>query len=185
MLVRFKQIGGNGVRNSSIAFTLVESLVSIVVLAVVVGGVLIGYVEANRVALWSSMSLAAQSLAQQGMEQARCAQWNSEAFPVAYGPGTGDELPGNQTIVYSDTTNSITLTLNGVTTTTNWTSTNVNYAMDVPASGAPISTMNIITITNIQTSPPLRLIRSDCVWTFPITGKVFTNTVVTLRAPDQ
>jgi len=45
--------------------------------------------------------------------------------------------------------------------------------------------VNIITVTNIQTSPPLRLIRSDCVWTFPPTGKVFTNTAVTLRAPDQ
>ena len=187
MLVRCKQTGGC---EKSAAFTLVEVLISVVIMALVVGGILDGYVQANRMAEWSSMSLAAQSIAAQGMEQARCAQWNSQAFPYAYGPGTGDELTTNQTIIYSDTTNSIAFTNSYLTiagTTTNWTATNVNYAMDVPATGAPFSAMNIITITCVPTSSgaPLRMIRSDCVWTFPSTGKTFTNTMVTYRAPDQ
>src|SRR5476649_66274 len=111
MLVRCKQAGGNEVREGCAALTLVECLISVVVLTLVIGGVLAGYVQANRMAQWSAMSLAAQSIAAQGMEQARCAQWNSQQYPYAYGPGTGDELTTNQTIVYSDTTNSITITI--------------------------------------------------------------------------
>jgi type II secretory pathway pseudopilin PulG len=169
--------------------TLAEVLVSVIMLALVLGGILAGYVQANRMAEWSAMSLAAQSIAAQGMEQARCAQWNSQQYPAAYGPGTGDELTTNQTIIYSDSTNSIALTNSffGVTMTTNWPSTNVNYAMDVPASGAPFSAINIITITGVQLNPPLRMIRSDCVWSNPAYGAnvLFTNTMVTYRAPDQ
>jgi hypothetical protein len=186
MLVRCKKNGGC---KGFAAFTLAEVLIATIFVALFVGSVLRGYVQANRMAEWSSMSLAAQSMAAQGMEQARCAQWNTQAYPAAYGPGTGDELTTNQIIVYSDTTNSITLSNSfyGIAMTTNWTATNVNYAMDVPATGAPFSAMNIITITNATgaNGAPLRMIRSDCVWTFPTTGKTFTNTMVTFRAPDQ
>jgi type II secretory pathway pseudopilin PulG len=173
MLVRCKQVGGGSARERCAALTLVECLIAIVILTLVVGGVLNGYVQGNRIAEWSSMSLAAQSLAAQGMEQARCAQWNTQEFPYATGPGTGDELPVGAT--------------NGATYSyTNSDSvTNSDYALDVPASGAPFSATNYVTLTTIQVAPPLRMIRSDCVWTFPATGKVFTNTMVTYRAPDQ
>lgn len=176
------------------AFTLAEVLISVVILSLVIGGIIYGYVKANDFAEWSSMSLAGQSLAAQGMEAARSAQWNSQQNPYSYGPGTGDELPANQTALYSDTTNSIALTLinpitgvTAATTTTNWTATNNNYSLDVPSSGAPFSAINIITITQIQTNPPLRMIRSDCVWSFPKYGAntYFTNTMITYRAPDQ
>jgi type II secretory pathway pseudopilin PulG len=173
MLERSKQIGVNGVRETYAAFTLVETLISIVILALFVGGILDGYVQANRMAEWSSMSLAAQSLAAQGMEQARCAQWIPTEYPYATGPGTGDELPvpaiTNATYSYTNSDSA----------------TNLSYALDVPASGSPFSATNIITLTTLQVSPPLRMIRSDCYWTFPRTGKVFVNTMVTYRAPDQ
>ena len=174
-------------REACIAFTLAEVLIATVFVALFVSTILNGYVQANRMAEWTSMSQAAQSLAAQGLEQARCATWNTQEFPTAYGPGTGDELTTNQTITYSDTTTSITLTNTffGVAMTTNWSSPNGNYALDVPASGAPFSAVNIITVTAVQFSPPLRMIRSDCVWTFPPTGKTFTNTMVSYRAPDQ
>jgi type II secretory pathway pseudopilin PulG len=166
MLVRCKQTGGC---EGSTAFTLVEVLISVVVMALVVGGILDGYVQANRIAEWSSMSLAAQSMAQQGMEQARCAQWNSQMWPPASGPGTGDELFVSNYFNATWSTN-----LSGT-----------NYAMDVPATGLPFYATNYITLTTVQTNPPLRMIRSDCAWTFPRTGRVFTNSVVTYRAPDQ
>jgi Tfp pilus assembly protein PilV len=170
MLARCKQVGGC---EEFAAFTLAEVLISVVVMALVVAGVLDGYVQANRMAEWSSMSLAAQSLAAQGMEQARCAQWNSQAYPYATGPGTGDELPvaaiTNATYSYTNSDSA----------------TNLDYALDVPASGAPFSATNIITLTTVSVSPPLRMIRSDCYWIFPRTGKVFVNTMVTYRAPDQ
>jgi Tfp pilus assembly protein PilV len=151
------------------AFTLAEVLIATVFMALFVGGVLNGYVQANRLAEWSSMSLAAQSLAQQGMEQARCAQWNSQAWPTPTSSGSGDELFVSNYV--------------GAIWSTNLTGT--NYALDVPATGLPFYATNIITITTVQTNPPLRMIRSDCVWAFPSTAKNFTNTVVTYRAPDQ
>jgi len=45
------------------------------------------YVGANDRAEWSAYSLAAQSLAMQGIEQARAAQWDPESWPVI------DKLP--------------------------------------------------------------------------------------------
>jgi Tfp pilus assembly protein PilV len=153
--------------------TLAEVLIATVFMALFVGAILKGYVQANRMAEWSSMSLAAQSLAAQGMEQARCATWNSQAFPYATGPGTSDEL-------------AVSNSLNATYSYTNSDSaSNSDYAMDVPATGAPFSATNYITLTTLQVAPPLRMIRSDCVWTFPSTGKIFTNTMVTYRAPDQ
>lgn len=56
--------------------------------------------------------------------------------------------------------------------------------LDVPVSGSPIYATNFVQVTAASANPPLRQIRSDCVWPF-IKGKVFTNTVITLRAPDQ
>jgi type II secretory pathway pseudopilin PulG len=178
MLVRCKQIGRNGVRAACAAMTLVEVLVSVVVLALVLGGVLDGYVQANRLAEWSSMSLAAQSLAQQGMEQARAAQWNSQQFPTPTNSGPGDELYVTNVVGASWSTNK----------------SGADYAMDVPATGAPFYATNYITITTVQKTPPLRMIRSDCVWSFSrdnvrvgnkTTYKYFTNTVISYRAPDQ
>jgi hypothetical protein len=44
---------------------------------------------------------------------------------------------------------------------------------------------NTTTITTISaTAPQLRMIRVDCVWRFPGTGRLFTNTVATYRSPD-
>ena len=141
-------------------FTLIEVLISFVIFAASVGGLIYGYGQANRMATWSSWSVAAQSYAQQGAEQARSAQWNSQMWPVASGPGTGDELGCPTNYFQVDT-------------------------LDVPTDGAYINITNFIHITQISTNPSVRQIRSDCVWWFPLTGQWCTNTVITLRAPDQ
>ena len=69
-------------RVSRAAFTLVEVLISIVLLAMVMAGVIYGYAQTNRIAEWSSMSLAAQSYALQGLEQVRSAKWDLWANPI-------------------------------------------------------------------------------------------------------
>jgi len=56
-------------------FTLVEILVSLLIFSLVSGGLMSGYAQINRMAEWSSMSLAAQAFAAQGVEQARAAAW--------------------------------------------------------------------------------------------------------------
>jgi prepilin-type N-terminal cleavage/methylation domain-containing protein len=142
-------------RMTAAGFTLIEVLIAFVIFGIVSSGVIYGYVQANRMAEWSSMSLAAQSLAAQGMEQARAAKWDTQVWPQTNGDFLG------QTQYFQVDTN------------------------DVPTTGAPLLITNYLSITNISASPPLRQIRSDVVWTFPLTGRVFTNTVITLRAPDQ
>jgi type II secretory pathway pseudopilin PulG len=58
--------------------------------------------------------------------------------------------------------------------------------VDIPVIGTNgFYATNITTITVISaTAPQLRMIRVDCTWRFPTTGRVFTNTVATYRSPD-
>ena len=153
-------------------FTLAEVMVSFFIFGLVVSGMIYGYVQINYMAEWSSMSLAAQSYASQGLEQARSAQWNYVRWPnTNFGPGTGDEIGFLPSVGYTNLPPSIN-------------------TLDVPTTGAPIFVTNYVTITNIlsylnPSNPPLRQIRSDCVWTFPLSGKLCTNTAVAYRAPDQ
>jgi type II secretory pathway pseudopilin PulG len=162
MQVRFRKVGKNKSRISCAAMTLVEVLMSIIILVTIMGGIMMGYVQANRMAEFSSMSLAAQSTASQGMEQALAARWDTQSGDTNIGFGHADEL-----------------------------GTNVNYLMgtnvlDVPVSGAAIPVTNFVTITAVDAGgPKVRQIRSDAIWTFPLTGVTYTNTSITLRAPDQ
>jgi prepilin-type N-terminal cleavage/methylation domain-containing protein len=163
-------------RRRAAGFTLVEIVVSLLVFSLVSVGIIYGYVQSNRMAQWSAISLAAQSFASQGVEQARAANWNPRGYPPSTGPGSFDELP--------------------VPTTTNYT----NYIMggatnpgilDVPGRGTPTSSdfaffvTNYITVTNLSSNPYLRQIRADAVWRFYVTGTVYTNTAILIRAADQ
>ena len=170
MLVSFEQ---DHKRTAANAFTLVEVLMSLLILTMVASGLIYGYVQANRMAEYSSMSLAAQSYASQGLEMARSAQWNSQIWPITNGPGKSDELPP----------------------TTNASGTVVPIvqisSLDIPCAGTPNGTnfafwvTNYISVTQVSANPPLRQIKSDAQWTFPATGTKYVNTVITLRAPDQ
>ncbi len=153
---------------SNLGFTLIEVLIAFGIFAVVTSGLIYGYVQANRTATWSSWSLAAQSIASQGLERARSAQWDSQMFPPTNGLGTPDEWP--------PLTNASGVVLATVDT---------NCTMDVPSTGQLIYVTNYIYVSTVSSAPPLRMIRSDCVWTFPLTGQLATNTAITLRAPDQ
>ncbi len=136
----------------------------------VISGLIFGYSQINRMAEFSSMSLAAQSFATEGLEQARSAQWDYVRWPnTNFGINTGDDL--------------------GFLAGGSYT-TNIVDTLDVPTTGAPIPVTNYITITYIMTNtfqnlPALRQIRSDVVWTYPLTGQLCTNTAITVRAPDQ
>ena len=136
----------------------------------VVGGLVYGYVMANRLAEWSSMSLAAQSSASQGAERARAANWRPRDFPPTNGPGTMDELPPSA---------------NGGPVITN-----VDF-FDIPTKGDPSAAdfdswvTNYVWVTTVSANPPLRLIYSAAIWRFPPTGAGYTNTIMLLRAPDQ
>ena len=125
---------------------------AIAVLAILMGGVIYGYVASAQRAEWSAHALAAQSLAGQWVEQARAARWDPQAWPAI------DELPPTNYVRVD--------------------------ALDVAASGRVQYATNFISVETVSTNPPLRELRADCVWTF-FKGGRFTNSVITLRAPDQ
>ncbi len=161
MLILNRQNKAHLAARPSNAFTLVEVMVALLIFGFVSAGIIWGYVQANRLAEWSSMSLGAQSYASQGIEQARSAKWDT----AAYNEVSADFLPVNSSGF------------------TNYTQIDTN---DVPQSGAPLLLTNVITITNLMTGGPyLRMIRSDVYWRFPLTGRLYTNTIITFRAPDQ
>jgi hypothetical protein len=157
-------------QHQRLGFTLGEVLVSFFVFSLAISGLIFGYSQINRMAEFSSMSLAAQSFATEGLEQARSAQWDFVRWPTTnFGINTGDDL--------------------GFPAGSSYT-TNIVDTLDVPTTGAPIPVTNYITITYIMTNmfyniPALRQIRSDVVWTYPLTGQLCTNTAITVRAPDQ
>ncbi len=138
-------------------------MVAFGVFVVVVGGVLYGYVQTNRMSEWSAMSLAAESYASQGAEMARAAKWDPWAYPANTNT---DQLPSG----------------------TIFTNTGV---FDIPIKGNPSSTnfsfweTNIVVVTNLSLNPPLRRITSTVVWNFYLTGAYYTNVIVMLRAPEQ
>ncbi|MBU6411249.1 MAG: hypothetical protein KGR98_12760 [Verrucomicrobia bacterium] len=67
---------------------------------------------------------------------------------------------------------------------------NANFPVLVQALNLPVVGTNYAdatdytAISTVSVSPPLRMIQVDCVWQFT-DGKIYTNTVVTYRSPDQ
>ena|SRR5579872_6572893 len=145
------------IRQRTLGFTLVEVVISLGLAALTFTGVIYGYALTSDQAQWSACSLAAHSLAVQGVEQARAAKWDPAAWPPI------DELG-----------------------TTNYTQIS---PLDLPvAKGNVMYATNYVSISTVSAMPPVRELRSDCVWKLlngTRTRGLFTNTVVTLRAPDQ
>jgi len=58
-------------------------------------------------------------------------------------------------------------------------------SLDKPGSGSGGTSATIVTtISQISVTPPIRDIRVDCIWQFQGTQWI-TNTIETIRAPDQ
>ena len=141
--------------NRRTGFTLAEILMAMAVIGMTMGGILYGYLMTLRRAEYSAYNLAAQSLAMQRLEQTRAAVWQPSAVtPI-------DDL----------------VAANYPTDT---------QILDVPLQGGTnkIYATNYTYITTISTAPPLRMVRIDCVWSFPKKGSI-TNRIVTYRAPSQ
>ena len=122
--------------SSMSAFTLIEVVMATSITAMAVIGILSGYVMSARRAEWSAYSLAAQSLAIQGVEQARACKWDSESLPLV------DELVAGN---FPPLTNVLDIPING---------TNVTWAP------------HFTTITTVSTNPPLKCVQVNTVWKF-------------------
>lgn len=121
--------------------------------AVAIGGLITGHSVSSQRAVWSTYSQAAQSLAVMRLEQSRAARWDPLANPPV------DELVA-----------------------TNFPP--VVEALDVPTVGTNSAfATNVTTISQVASTPPLRVVRVDCLWR-DLAGRVQTNTVITYRTPD-
>ena len=135
------------------AFTLAEVVIAMAIAALSLGAIINGYIISAQRAEWSAYSLAAHSLAMQRLEQSRAAKWDPAGSP-----------PVDQLV------------------STNF--PNTQEILDIPRSGTNIVyATNFTSITTISTTPPLRMVRVDCVWPFMTRGP-FTNTVMTYRTVD-
>jgi type II secretory pathway pseudopilin PulG len=168
-----------GSRRNKAGYSLVEGLVCIIIVALLLGAIINGYVFGAKQAQWSSYSLAAQSLALHAIEQARSAKWD-----------------GNQTVEITNLNlinKSYTGYLNAGGVATNYTVTGyTTNIMDIPW-----KTTNYVVATNfitIQSFYPysgvqMQMIRVDTVW--PFTGwenfsvNYYTNSICTYLAPDN
>ncbi len=138
------------------AFTLAEVVVASAVSAVAFASTIYGYVSSAKRAEWAGYSLAAHSLAMQRLEQARACKWDPMSGTNGVDQLVATNFPGT-------TTNILDIPITG---------TNIVYAT------------NTTTITTISTNPALKMIRVDCTWKFMGKGP-YTNTVATMRGPDQ
>ena len=118
------------------AFTLTEVMISMALSTLMVGGIIYGYLLTAKRAEWSGYSLAAESMAQQRLEQTRACQWDLAAWPAV------DELVNTN---FPAQTSILDTRIAG---------TNVIWAT------------NFTTITQVGNTPPLKCIRVDCVWRF-------------------
>jgi len=138
-------------------FTLAEVVISTGILLLTMGGVIYGYVKTTDRAEWSAYSLAAQSLAMQGVEQVRAAKWDPQAWPAVDYLGTTNFIQVEQLDVPKKglpvrATNYISVTL--------------------VSSNPPLKQLRADCVWVLRHRP--RNLRGP-----------FTNTAVTLRAADQ
>lgn len=160
------------------AFTLVEVVTAICIMALVFGGIIKAYIQTTRRAEWSGYSLAAQALAGQQLEVARSGVWD---------PSVGkNEITNMPMVSWNWYYTNSTKTGIGYGYTTN--------VLDLPVSGTNyILATNYITVRifymNGLTNPPvqLQMVRVDTVWPFG-KGKAtryFTNSVASYYAQDN
>jgi prepilin-type N-terminal cleavage/methylation domain-containing protein len=136
-------------------FTIVEMITAMAIAGITVAGLTSGFMQVFYQGQSSAYSLAAHSLALRGMEQARAAKWD----PMSNAPNK-DELGGNTNLVSFE-------------------------ILDLPMQGNNITyATNRVYVTTISTKPPLRQIKVECTWNF-MNRRVYTNSIVTYRAPDQ
>jgi prepilin-type N-terminal cleavage/methylation domain-containing protein len=132
---RWRRVCAQGKRAAA-GFTLPELAISILIAAVVTGGVMSAYVFTAQSAEWSAFNLAAHSLAMQRMEQSRAAKWDLQASPPVDDFRQSDFPPRVEIL---------DIPISG---------TNKVHAT------------NVTTITDVSVAPPLRMVRVDCSWRF-------------------
>jgi type II secretory pathway pseudopilin PulG len=168
-----------GSKHNEAGYSLVEGLVCAIIVAVLMGAIINGYVFGAKQAQWSCYSLAAQSLALHAIEQARSAKWD-----------------GNQNVEITNLTllnKSYTGYLNASGVATNYLVTGyTTNILDIPWKGNNyVLATNFITIQSFYpySGVQMQIVRVDTVWPFAgwgnFTLNYYTNSICTYIAPDN
>jgi prepilin-type N-terminal cleavage/methylation domain-containing protein len=137
------------------AFTLIEVVVSLMIVVLSMGGIVGMYVQAAVRTEYSAHMLAAQLMALGGLEQVRGAKFDPRGAPPV------DELVATNFPQRVDVLD-------------------IGYSTPVQTKAT-----NTYTISTVSTNPIVKLVRVDCTWAFPGRAGVITNTLYTYRAPSQ
>ena len=159
--------------------SLIEVVMSAVVIALVFGTIINCYIHSGMMAEWSGYSLAAQSLANQQIEQARAAIWD-----LAGGTNGSGYNEVTQLNLFSRSYDPATQTWSGYTTNIlDIPYGNTNYVMATNYVSIQVINLNNSTIPPVQ----VQMVRVDTVWPFFLltNNLYFTNTAATLLAPDN
>ena len=148
-------------RGFSGAFTLVEVVVALAIMAFVFGGIIFSYIQTSDRAQWSGYALAAQGLAIQQIEQARAAALDPNGY------------------------------LNEITNIAPSGTTNYGAKLDLPVSGTNVvwatNYVGIKLVTNsLNPVITVYMVRVDTVWPLVRNGatRYFSNTVACYYADD-
>jgi type II secretory pathway pseudopilin PulG len=154
--------GGAGMRLQPVkrfsnrsAFTLVETMMSILIIAMFFSTILLGYTRATQRAQWSGYALAAQAQGMKQLEEFRAVLWDTLSTPVI------DNTTNIPTVLVLP----LDLPISG---------SNVVYATN---------TATVTTISGFGNNAAVKMIVINTTW--PWNGQTFTNTIVDYRSPDQ
>src|SRR6059058_5895092 len=116
------------------AVSLIETVIAVAIAAMVIGGLITGFVQSARQAESTAYILAAQAQASQGLEQVRAAKWDPTVSTGAVDQVISTNFPPFVQL------------------------------LDVPGSSPrPIYGTNITTISVVSTNPLVKMVRVDCV----------------------
>lgn len=169
-------------REAGFVLSFWEVLISVVIVALVFGTIINGYLAGAVKTEWTGYSLAAQSLSVQTLEQARSAVWD-----IALAKNELTNMIAGKNVIRS---------LSSYNAATKTTTVVVTNLMDVPWKGTNFTiATSYITIQQVnETLAPanavlLQLVRVDTVWPFTGWGNhsliYYTNSIFTYIAPDN
>lgn len=128
--------------------TLAETAMSLAIAGILMAGIVSGFIQTHQQSEWAAYSLAANSMALQGLEQTRAAKWDRLGYPPV------DQLVSSNFPPRVEVLDIPVVKTNIVYATNQW------------------------VISTISADPPLRMVRVECVWAFPrrgmFTNSVFT-----------
>jgi len=172
---RRQKLTGTGRKKG--AFTLVEVVISMAIVALVFAGIINAYIQTGLRLEWTGYSLAAQSLALETIEQARSTLWDPTQYPPV------NEITNLNLMGTAGSINTAGATWTGYSTNT--------LDIPVPNGGTNVLATNYVSVqmsyVSTYANVQMEIVTVQTVWPFIRYGNnvYFTNTIATIITPDN